>query len=72
MLDEKSALEIQESLSKLVTTNDQLNNIQYIAGVDVAYCDHKDTLVAAVVILDGKSLELICNIECFGVRLLCG
>ncbi|SDZ34473.1 deoxyribonuclease V [Thermoactinomyces sp. DSM 45892] len=58
-LDEKSALEIQESLSRLVTTNDQFDNIHFIAGVDVAYCDHKDTLVAAVVILDSDSLNIV-------------
>jgi deoxyribonuclease V len=38
---------------------DQFKEIRLIAGVDVAYAKHSDTITAAVVIIDAESLTVI-------------
>ncbi|WP_458121874.1 deoxyribonuclease V [Paenibacillus sp. Z6-24] len=58
-LNKEEAIALQKELAKQVVTQDQLPDIQYIAGVDVAYSEHTDQLIAAVVILDAATLETI-------------
>ncbi|RFB38509.1 deoxyribonuclease V [Brevibacillus sp. VP] len=58
-LSEADAIELQNTLAKKVIQNDQLNEITYIAGIDVAYSEHNDTLVAAIVILEACSLKIV-------------
>ncbi|MCM3781630.1 deoxyribonuclease V [Neobacillus mesonae] len=58
-LNETEAFELQERLAKQVIQEDQVSDIQFVAGVDVAYSKHTDKLIAAVVILDALTLEVI-------------
>ncbi|CAM3544117.1 Endonuclease V [Vibrio aerogenes CECT 7868] len=58
-LSETEALTLQQQLAAQVIKTDQLRTVNYIAGVDVAYPDSGDRLVAAVVILDADTLEVI-------------
>ena len=58
-LSEKQALQLQKNLASKVVKHNQLNEIQLIAGVDVAYAKESDKLVAAIVILDADTLEII-------------
>ena len=53
------ALQLQKTLATKVTMSDEFNIIQLVAGVDVAYSKESDRLVAAVVILDADTLEVI-------------
>jgi len=59
MLTEDAALQLQQELASKVVKTDQYDDIKFIAGVDVAYQKEGDKLVAAVVILDAESLEVI-------------
>lgn len=58
-LTESEAILLQQELAANVTKVDQLNEVHLVAGVDVAYEKHSDKLVAAVVILDASTLDLI-------------
>lgn len=58
-LSEEEALRLQQELAAKVVTIDQLNDVKLIAGVDVAYQKDSNRLVAAVVILDAETLEII-------------
>ncbi|MNW27244.1 Endonuclease V [compost metagenome] len=58
-VNEAQSIEIQQELAKKVIQADQLSEINYIAGVDVAYHKSSDQLVAAVVILEKDSLKCI-------------
>lgn len=58
-ITEEEALQLQKELATKVITEDQLNDIKLIAGVDVAYSKESDKLIAAVVILDADTLEII-------------
>ncbi|WP_046226777.1 deoxyribonuclease V [Paenibacillus dauci] len=58
-LNEEEATSLQKELANQVITRDQLPDVQYIAGVDVAYSEHTDQLIAAVVVLDAFTLEVI-------------
>ncbi len=58
-LSENEALKLQHELAAKVVTEDQLGKIQLVAGVDVAYDKHSEKLVAAVVVLDANTLEVI-------------
>jgi len=58
-LSEEQALQLQQELATKVIKYDQLNEIQLIAGVDVAYAKENDKLVAAVVILDADTLDVV-------------
>lgn len=58
-LTEVEATDLQLQLAKQVIKTNQLDTINTIAGVDVAYDKHSDKLVAAVVVLDANTLEVI-------------
>jgi len=58
-LSEHSALQLQQKLAAKVIKKDQFNDIQLVAGVDVAYQEGSDRLVAGVVILDTATLEVV-------------
>ncbi|MGB3623980.1 MAG: deoxyribonuclease V [Ketobacter sp.] len=58
-ISETEALRLQQSLAAKVIKEDQFNEIKLVAGVDVAYAKESDKLVAAVVILDAATLEVI-------------
>ncbi|MCX2783446.1 deoxyribonuclease V [Microbulbifer thermotolerans] len=58
-LTELQARHLQQELAAKVTREDQFEEIQRVAGVDVAYDKHSDQLVAAVVVLDANTLEIV-------------
>lgn len=58
-LAETEAIKLQQELSKKVTKEDELPEIHYVAGVDVAYSEQSDLLVAAIVILEANSLNIV-------------
>lgn len=58
-ISETEALRLQQELAAKVIKTDQVNKIKLIAGVDVAYQKDNDKLVAAVVIIDAKTLEVV-------------
>jgi len=57
-LGEKEALELQIRLASQVERNDRLNQVNLVAGVDVAYDERSDRLVAAVVVLNAATLAV--------------
>lgn len=58
-ISENEALQLQQELAAKVMKEDQFDNIQLVAGVDVAYAKESDKLVAAVVILNADTLEVV-------------
>lgn len=56
-LSESQAREIQLVLADKVELTSLKNEIDYVAGVDVAYLDNQDVVVAAIVVLDARTLE---------------
>ncbi len=58
-IGEADAISIQQQLSLQVIIKDQLTEINYIAGVDVAYAKHSDKMIATVVILDAQTLNVV-------------
>ncbi|GED13487.1 deoxyribonuclease V [Aneurinibacillus migulanus] len=58
-LCETDAIKLQQQLASKVIKQDQFDNIIHVAGVDVAYSKHSNTLVAAVVVMDACSLQVI-------------
>ncbi|MCP1308097.1 deoxyribonuclease V [Paenibacillus tyrfis] len=58
-LSEMDAVNLQQELSLKIVKEDQLTKVSYVAGVDVAYSEHSDKLIAAVVILEASSLRLV-------------
>jgi len=54
----QSATAIQQQLVPEVITTDQLESVQYVAGVDVGFVDDGATSRAAVAVLSFPSLEL--------------
>ncbi|KZE71688.1 endonuclease V [Paenibacillus elgii] len=58
-LSEMDAVKLQQELSLKIVKEDQLTKINHVAGVDVAYSEHSDKLIAAIVILDASSLHII-------------
>ncbi|OWA33320.1 endonuclease V [Saccharibacillus sp. O16] len=59
-LSEEEAITLQKELAARVRLTDPESlHIRYAAGVDVAYDTDDDRLVAAVVILDAHSLEVV-------------
>lgn len=58
-LTEAEALTLQQDLAAKVVKVDQFQQINFIAGVDVAYAKESDKLIAAVVILDANTLGVI-------------
>lgn len=57
--DERGAILLQEQLAKSVERADRLGSVRTVAGVDVAYDKHSDKLVAAVVVLDAETLQVV-------------
>lgn len=58
-LTEQAAGQLQEELAAQVIKVDKFNEIRFVAGVDVAYQKDSNRLVAAIVILDAGSLEIV-------------
>lgn len=58
-LTENEAIQLQKKLAGKVIKEDQLGEIKLIAGVDVAYSKESDQLIAAVIILNTDTLEVI-------------
>lgn len=58
-ISEAEALKLQQKLAAKVVKKDLFDNIQLVAGVDVAYAKESDKLVAAVVVLNADTLEVI-------------
>ncbi|RZU38482.1 endonuclease V [Fluviicoccus keumensis] len=58
-LSEEQALQLQQELAAKVIKEDRLGEVKSIAGVDVAYDKDSDKLIAAVVVLDATTLEVI-------------
>ncbi|WP_232333881.1 deoxyribonuclease V [Thermoactinomyces intermedius] len=58
-LDESEALRIQKHLASKVINKDQLDAVRYVAGVDVAYDEKSGKLVAAAVVMDAGSLDVV-------------
>ncbi|UXI02700.1 deoxyribonuclease V [Photobacterium sp. TY1-4] len=58
-LSEEEALNLQQELATKVVKTDQVNKVKLVAGVDVAYQKDNDRLVAAAVILDAETLEIV-------------
>ncbi|MFS0554781.1 deoxyribonuclease V [Brevibacillus sp. 179-C9.3 HS] len=58
-IDEQEAINLQRQLAQQVKKEDQLEDVRYVAGVDVAYHAERDLLVAGVAILDANSLQVV-------------
>lgn len=58
-IDEVEALQLQTYLAAKVEKENRFNVIHCVAGVDVAYAKECDQLVAAVVVLDAQTLNVI-------------
>jgi deoxyribonuclease V len=58
-LNEAEALVLQQQLASKVIKEDMINQVNLVAGVDVAYAKESDKLVAAIVILNAATLEVI-------------
>nr|WP_088830480.1 deoxyribonuclease V [Paenibacillus tyrfis] len=58
-LSEMEAIELQRELAQKVITEDRLDPIHHVAGVDVAYSKNNDTLIAAIVVLELDSLKIV-------------
>lgn len=56
---EEEALMLQQKLAAQVEHEDRFEKIELIAGVDVAYIKNSDDLIAAVVVLDASTLEVV-------------
>ncbi|GGJ09800.1 deoxyribonuclease V [Paenibacillus hunanensis] len=57
-LTEQEAIQLQTHLAKKVISSDEFLTIDYVAGVDVAYSKYNNTLIAGIVILDMRSLDV--------------
>ncbi|ABD82944.1 Endonuclease V [Saccharophagus degradans 2-40] len=58
-LSEGEALAMQDKLTSKVVKDDRYGHIQLVAGVDVAYAKNSDKLIAAIVVLNAKTLEVV-------------
>lgn len=58
-ISESEALQLQQELATKVVKEDHFDNIQLVAGVDVAYAKESDKLVAAAVVLNADTLEVV-------------
>ncbi len=56
---EAEAIKLQQELALLIECENRFGNISLIAGVDVAYIKNSDDLIAAVVVLDASTLEVV-------------
>ncbi|KZN67100.1 deoxyribonuclease V [Pseudoalteromonas luteoviolacea] len=55
----EQAQQLQQRLAEQVITTDDFETVNYIAGVDVAYDEAKNKVVAAVVVLDAATFEVV-------------
>ena len=58
-LSPEDAICLQKKLAKNVVCKNDFESIKFIAGVDVAYHKNSDQLVAAIVILDAITLQIV-------------
>lgn len=58
-LTEFEALRLQSEMAAAVVKEDAVDEINLVAGVDVAYDKHSTRLVAVVVILNAKTLQVV-------------
>ncbi|KJD42811.1 deoxyribonuclease V [Paenibacillus terrae] len=58
-ITETDALALQKRLSLKVIKQDHFLEINYVAGIDVAYSEYTSQLFAAVVVFNAKTLEVI-------------
>lgn len=58
-ISEIEAINLQQKLAQKVIKDDLFDQIQYVAGIDVAYSKINDKLIAAIVILESDSLKLV-------------
>ncbi|MDY6992821.1 MAG: deoxyribonuclease V [Pseudomonadota bacterium] len=58
-LTEQDARKLQSELAPKVIRENRLDEIRFVAGVDVGYAKKNDHLIAAVVILNADTLEVI-------------
>ncbi len=58
-LSETEAIALQCQLAQRVERSDRLNHVDTVAGVDVAYDQHSKRLVAAVVVLNASTFEIV-------------
>lgn len=57
--NEIEAIQLQHQLASRVISADPTHAISLVAGVDVAYDPHSEKTVAAVVVLEAKTLQLV-------------
>jgi deoxyribonuclease V len=60
-LSETEAIALQRQLAQRVERSDRLNRIATVAGVDVAYDQHSNKLIAAVVVLNASTFEIVAS-----------
>lgn len=58
-ISEEEAYKLQIRLSSKVICEDQLGDVSFVAGVDVAYEKNSEKLVAAVAVLDSNSHQVV-------------
>ena len=58
-LSEQEAIALQQTLAAHVIQQDELGQINTVAGLDVAYSDDDKRVYAAVVVLDAESLKVV-------------
>ncbi|NRD76984.1 deoxyribonuclease V [Bacillus sp. BRMEA1] len=58
-LNKMEAIELQRNLAQKVITEDRLDPILHVAGIDVAYSKNTDTVIAGIVILEFDSLKVV-------------
>lgn len=58
-INEEEAIDLQRRLANFVERDDRIGDIKTVAGVDVAYAKHSNKLIAAAVVIDFNSLNLI-------------
>lgn len=66
-LSEEDALKTQQQLASQVVQQDHFDSIDLVAGVDVAYSQQTDKLVAAVVLLNAQTLDIVESVCTEGV-----
>lgn len=65
-ITEQEARDLQQTLAVKVEKEDRFNQIQFIAGTDVAYAKESGTLVAGVTVLRADTLEVVEHITTSG------
>jgi deoxyribonuclease V len=58
-INEEEAIDLQQRLASFVERNDRIGDIKTVAGVDVAYAKNSNKLIAAAVVIDFNSLNVI-------------